>query len=175
MKLYDIQAGKVIIHSDLLGLPKFRELYEADPELANKQISYIVLKNVIDTPYSGLFEADKEQWIKRDIFGDINWQPPKEVLDAEDQFVNVYYDSLSARLLRGARKRLETVIRFYEDSLGDETMDDTKADKILAAIGKLDKTSSSLYELERSVKMEEMESAKVRGGGKINPYEISRR
>ena len=175
MKLYDIQAGKVIIHADLLGLPKFRELYEADPELANKQISYIVLKNVIDTPYSGLFEADKEQWIKRDIFGDVDWQPPKEVLDAEEQFVNVYYDSLSARLLRGARKRLETVIRFYEDSLGDETMDDAKADKILAAIGKLDKTSSSLYELERSVKMEEMESSKVRGGGKINPYEISRR
>ena len=175
MKLYDIQAGKVIIHSDLLGLPKFRELYEADPVLANKQISYIVLKNVIDTPYSGLFEADKEQWIKRDIFGDVDWQPPKEVLDAEEQFVNVYYDSLSARLLRGARKRLETVIRFYEDSLGDETMDDTKADKILAAIGKLDKTSSSLYELERSVKMEEMKSSKVRGGGKINPYEISRR
>ena len=54
-------------------------------------------------------------------------------------------------------------------------MDDAKADKILAAIGKLDKTSSSLYELERSVKMEEMESSKVRGGGKINPYEISRR
>ena len=175
MKLYDIQAGKVVIHSDLLGLPKFRELYEADPELANKQISYIVLKNVIDTPYSGLFEADKEQWIKRDIFGDINWQPPKEVLDAEEQFVNVYYDSLSARLLRGARRRLETVIKFYEDSLGDEMMDDAKADKILAAIGKLDKTSSSLYELERSVKMEEMESPKVRGGGKINPYELSRR
>ena len=111
----------------------------------------------------------------RDIFGDVNWQPPKEVLDAEEQFVNVYYDSLSARLLRGARRRLETVIKFYEDSLGDEEMDDAKADKILAAIGKLDKTSSSLYELERSVKMEEMESSKVRGGGKINPYEISRR
>ena len=87
----------------------------------------------------------------------------------------MYYDSLSARLLRGARRRLETVIKFYEDSLGDEEMDDAKADKILAAIGKLDKTSSSLYELERSVKMEEMESSKVRGGGKINPYEISRR
>ena len=175
MKLYDIQAGKVIIHADLLGLPKFRELYEADPVLANKQISYIVLKNVVDTPYSGLFEADKEQWIKRDIFGDSNWEPTKEVLEAEEQFVTVYYDSLSARLLRGARRRLETVIKFYEDSLDEDGMDDAKADKILAAIGKLDKTSSSLYELERSVKMGEMESSKVRGGGKINPYELSRR
>ena len=175
MKLYDIQGGRAVIHADLLGLPKMKELYEADPVLANKQISYIVLKNVIDTPYSGLFEADKEKWIKRDVFGDINWEPSKEVLEAEEQFVNVYYDSLSARLLRGARRRLETVIKFYEDSLGDEEMDDAKADKILAAIGKLDKTSSSLYELERSVKMEEMESSKVRGGGKINPYEISRR
>ena len=175
MKLYDIQGGKVVIHADLLGLPKFKELYEKDQPLAVKQISYIVLKNIVDSPYSGMLESDREQWIKKDLFGDRDWQPTQDVLDAEEQFINIYYDSLSARLLRGARRRLEAVIKFYEDSLEDDSMDDAKADKIIAAIGKLDKTSSSLYQLERSVKMEEMESSKVRGGGKINPYELSKR
>ena len=33
MKLYDIQGEKVVIHADLLGLPKFKELYETNPEM----------------------------------------------------------------------------------------------------------------------------------------------
>ena len=100
MKLYDIQGEKVVIHADLLGLPKFKELYETNPEMGYKEISYIVLKNVVDSPYDAVYEEDKIKMISKQLFGISDWQPSDKVLEAEIQFVDYYYDNLLARLLR---------------------------------------------------------------------------
>lgn len=54
MKLADIIGGKVNIHPDMLMIPAFKKLWDADKadkETATKQISYIVLKNKYDSPY----------------------------------------------------------------------------------------------------------------------------
>ena len=54
MKLADIVAGKVVIHNDMLVIPAFKKIWDADnptKELATKYISYIVLKNKYDSPY----------------------------------------------------------------------------------------------------------------------------
>ena len=50
MKLFDIVGGKVVIHSDALGIPCFKKVWDADKadkEHATKVISYIVLKNYL--------------------------------------------------------------------------------------------------------------------------------
>lgn len=47
MKLFDILAGKVVIHNDALGIPAFKKVWDADKadkEMATKYITYIVLK-----------------------------------------------------------------------------------------------------------------------------------
>ena len=47
MKLFDIVGGKVVIHSDVLGIPCFKKVWDADKadkEHATKVISYIVLR-----------------------------------------------------------------------------------------------------------------------------------
>ena len=94
MKLYDIQGDKVVIHADLLGLPKMKELYEANPEVGYKEISYIVLKNVVDSPYDGQYEEEKARLISRQLFGTTDWRPSKDVIEAEAQFVEYYYEYL---------------------------------------------------------------------------------
>ena len=174
MKLYDIQGDKVVIHADLLGLPKMKELYEANPEVGYKEISYIVLKNVVDSPYDGQYEEEKARLISRQLFGTTDWRPSKGVIEAEAQFVEYYYDNLLARLLRGVKRRLEKVSRFYEESLYEE-LDDTVANKFIDTVGKLEKMITSVEALEKSVKAKESVGTKVKGGAKINPYESSNR
>ena len=52
MKLFDILAGKVVIHNDALGIPAFKKVWDADKadkEMDTKYISYIVLKNKYDS------------------------------------------------------------------------------------------------------------------------------
>ena len=174
MKLYDIQGEKVVIHADLLGLPKFKELYEVNPEVGYKEISYIVLKNVVDSPYDAVYEADKIKMISKQLFGISDWQPSDKVLEAEIQFVDYYYDNLLARLLRGVKRRLERISKFYEESLYEE-LDDAKANKFVDTVGKLEKMITSVEALEKSVKAKESVGTRVKGGAKINPYESSNR
>ena len=62
MKLFDILAGKVVIHNDALGIPAFKKVWnadKADKEMATKYISYIVLKNKYDSPYVQSMDSDK--------------------------------------------------------------------------------------------------------------------
>lgn len=69
MKLFDIQGGKVIIHSDALGIPCFKKVWDADKadkEYATKVISYIVLMNKWNSPYVQSMEAEtREPKLKR--------------------------------------------------------------------------------------------------------------
>ena len=174
MKLYDIQGDRAVIHADLLGLPKMKELYEANPDVGYKEISYIVLKNVVDSPYDGMYEEEKAKTIIKQLFGNSDWKPSKAVLEAEAQFVEYYYDNLLARLLRGVKRRLERISKFYEESLYEE-LDDAKANKFVDTVGKLEKMITSVEALEKSVKAKESVGTRVKGGAKINPYESSNR
>jgi len=61
MKLFDINGGKVVIHSDALGLPFFKKLWEADKpdkQQATNVISYIVLMWYFKSPYVLQLEPD---------------------------------------------------------------------------------------------------------------------
>lgn len=69
MKLFDIIGGKVVIHSDALGIPCFKRVWDTDKpdkEHATKVISYIVLMNKWNSPYVQSMEADtRESKLKR--------------------------------------------------------------------------------------------------------------
>ena len=78
MKLFDILGGKVVIHSDALGIPCFKKVWDADKpdkEHATNIISYIVLKNKWDSPY--VLSSDKENIeprLKKQLLGDANYK-----------------------------------------------------------------------------------------------------
>ena len=84
MKLFDIVAGKVLIHNDALGIPAFKKVWDADKqdkELATKYLSYIVLKNKYDSPYVKSMDAeDIEPRLKKELFGKADIKLPKELI-----------------------------------------------------------------------------------------------
>lgn len=176
MKLADIVAGKVVIHNDMLVIPAFKKLWDSDgptKELATKYISYIVLKNKYDSPYVKSMNAeDIEPRLKKEIFGDINIKLSKDVLDAEQAYLD-FTNTLTLQLLKNAKKKLESISKYYLNSL-DEELDEKKVKDILSGMGSLGNTIKSLDLLEISVKNEELNSGRIRGGGELNPFEIAK-
>lgn len=121
MKLFDIIAGKVVIHNDALGIPFFRKLWEntQDKALATNYISYIVLKNKFDSPYVLSCPPDKiEAILKEQIFNDPNYILPDQVKDCEQKYIGLL-DTLMLRLLKNARNKLNSISDYYEQSLKD--------------------------------------------------------
>lgn len=175
MKICDIVAGKVVIHNDALLLPFFRKIWDADknPDKveATNYISYIILKNKYDSPYViSMGDDELEPVIKKDIFGDNKIVLPQLVLDAENAYNNVVQTSLTLRLLKSSRRKLDTVRVYYDNSLED-ALDDKKVESILKSMASLDKTVASLDKLEKMVKADELANVKVKGGNEIGLYE----
>ena len=67
MKLFDIIGGKVVIHSDALGIPCFKRVWDTDKpdkEHATKVISYIVNPNIPkQLAESILYRLSKEYYL----------------------------------------------------------------------------------------------------------------
>jgi hypothetical protein len=175
MKLFDIVSGKVLIHNDALGIPAFKTIWDTnkDKDLATKYISYIVLKNKYDSPYvQSMDAADIEPRLKKELFGNSQEKLPVEVLEAEKAY-NAFNYTLTLQLLTNARKKLESISKYYAESLED-MLDEKKVKEILAGMGSLGNTIKSLDLLEASVRAGELNNSKIRGGGELNPFEIAK-
>lgn len=100
MKLFDIVGGKVVIHSDALGIPCFKKVWDADKadkEHATKVISYIVLKNKWNSPYVLSMDPDSiEPKLKEELFDDVNYELSAAEVACEEQFK----EFCNTRLLR---------------------------------------------------------------------------
>ena len=175
MKTFDIIGGKVVIHTDALGIPCFKKIWDTyqKDDLATKYISYIVLKNKFDSPYvKSMSAVDIEPRLKAELFNNPDIKLPVEVLQAEQDYKD-FNRTLSLQLLENARLKLESISLYYKNSLEDE-LDEKKVKDILAGMSSLGNTIKSLDALEASVKAGELANSKVRGGAEVNAFEIPR-
>ena len=176
MKLFDVIAGKVVIHNDALGIPAFKKVWDADKadkEKATKYLSYIVLKNKYDSPYvQSMNEEDIESRLKKELFGNKDIKLPVEVIEAEQAYVG-FYNTLTLQLLKNARKKLDSISKYYNESLED-LLDEKKVKDLLSGMSSLGNTIKSLDLLENSVRAEELNNSKVRGGAEMNAFELPR-
>lgn len=174
MKLADIVGGKVVIHADMLVIPCFKTIWDADKkdkDLATTYISYIVLKNHPDSPYvKSLRHTEIESKLKERFFGDPQHKLPVDVEIAESEYT-LWQNTLSLRLLKGLRRKLEDEADYYQNSAGEEL--DLKMIKDLNdGATKVAGLLKSIAELEKMVQTEEMGMMRIRGGGELNPMEI---
>jgi hypothetical protein len=106
------------------------------------------------------------------LFGNSQEKLPVEVLEAEKAY-NAFNYTLTLQLLTNARKKLESISKYYAESLED-MLDEKKVKEILAGMGSLGNTIKSLDLLEASVRAGELNNSKIRGGGELNPFEIAK-
>lgn len=176
MKLFDIIGGKVVIHSDALGIPCFRRIWESDKpdkEHADRVISYIVLKNKWDSPYVQSMEAEMiEPKLKKELFNDENYELTENELLAEKQYKAFCY-TRTLEMLDNMRLKLDSVSKYYKESLED-LLDEKKIKDLLAGMTSVGNVLKSIDTLETMVKAEEVSLGKVKGDSKINPYELAK-
>ena len=174
MKLFDILGGKVVIHSDALGIPCFKGVWDADKadkEHATKIISYIVLKNKWDSPYVQSMDSDTiEATLKKEIFGDTKYELTDKESDCERMYKRFCY-TRTLEMLDNMRLKLDSISRYYKESLDDE-LDEKKIKDLLAGMTSVGNVLKSIDTLENMVKAEEVSIGKVKGDSKINPYEL---
>ena len=175
MKLFDILAGEVVIHSDALGLPPFKKVWDANKnkEHATKVISYIVLMHKWDSPYVQSMDANtRESKLKQEILDDENYQLTPDELTCEKE----YQDLLNTRtlqMLNNMRLKLDSISEYYKESLGD-ALDEKKIKDLLAGMTSVGGVLKSIDSLENMVKAEELSMGKVKGDAKVNPYELAK-
>lgn len=120
MKLFDIQGGKVIIHSDALGIPCFKKVWDADKadkEYATKVISYIVLMNKWNSPYVQSMEAEtREPKLKKEIFGDENYQLTAEEISCENDY-KAFCHTRTLEMLDNMRLKLDSISKYIKSPL----------------------------------------------------------
>jgi len=176
MHLFDLVGGEVVPHADLWALPPFTEVYKADKDKAkdhaNKVVKFIILCYYWNSPYVKSIGDVKlrESKLKQQIFKD-----PDYKLTAEEEICLAEYKELlntrNLRMLTAIMNKLDTISNYYEESL-EEELDETKIQKLLAGFEKVKGTIQTIDFLEKAVKAEELESSRVRGDNKVNPFEL---
>lgn len=174
MKLFDILGGKVVIHEEALAIPAFKHVWEkdkADKQHATAILSYIVFKNKWDSPYVLSMPEDIiETRLKEEFFGNASYELTNDEAFAEEKFQQLQYTRTLA-MLDSIRLKLDTFNRYYRDSLKEE-LDEKKIEKYYAGFAKVKDTFITLDYLEKAVKAGEMDTTKVKGDAKINPFEL---
>ena len=177
-ELFDIVAGKVVIHPNVWGLPCFRKIWEADKDKdklhANTVVGYIVLKNYWDSPYvKSMAAKDIEPRLKKEVFNDVNFKLTDDELQAEHDYIEFQSTKL-LRMLQNMLLKLDSISDWYVESLADE-LDAAIIDKLLSGFSKVGKVRDSIEELIRQVRVEEASSGRVRGDAKVNDYELPKK
>jgi len=171
-KLFDIVGGKVVIHTDTLGIPCFKAIWEQyeDKEYANKVISYIAFKHHPDSPYVvSMNEEYREKKLVSEYFTE-DWEPTREILYAESMYLE-FQDTLLLQLLTASRSAVGAISGYLKSVLAS-SLDMRMVKEAMTALGQLDKVVRSMASLEKQVRKEEVEVSRVQGGSEISAYEI---
>lgn len=174
MKLFDILGGKVVIHENALAIPAFKKVWEkdtADKQHSTAILSYIIFKNKWDSPYVlSLGKDDIEPRLKEEFLGDTDYELTPDEKLAEECFKSLQ-NTRMLQMLDSMRLKLDTFALYYKESLGEE-LDEKKIEKYLAGFGKVKDAYITVDYLEKAVKAGELDTTKVKGDAKINPFEL---
>lgn len=177
-KIFDILNGELIISPEGLAIPAFKSIWDADKSKskgkATDEIRYVAfLCDTLKSPYKDFPEYEKEKIIKKDIFGDENWEPSELVKTA----CNTYREANETaiiRLLRASRSAVDKLAVYLEGVDFDKLDSNGKpysARDVVFNLGNIGNLVKSLSTLEEAAKREQMESSKVQGGTEIGYFE----
>lgn len=174
MKFFDLVGNKVVIHPDALALPPFRKVWEQDKEdkvYATNLISYVVLKNRYDSPYTKHYsESTAEEILKNEYFNDPKYKLTSREKQVEDEFRELN-NTLSLDLLEGMKMKLRTFAAYYKNSL-DEELDGKTIESHMKSMKIVEDVLRSIEKTEEKVKAEELTAASSKSKYEISRYEM---
>ena len=174
MKLFDIVAGKVVVHAEFIAIPPMKRYWESttDKDHANKVLSFIILCDYWDSPYVKSMNDDiREEKLKEEIFKNKDYKFTKDEQVCRDEYARLL-DTRNLKMLKAMRNKIDTVSSYYEESIGEE-LDEKRIKDLLAGMEKVKAVFQTVDFLEKAVKAEELDNTKIRGNAQLNPYELA--
>lgn len=179
-RFFDIISGKVVINSDILGIPQFKKIWNRDKsknkDKATNEITYIVFLSHFKSPYRDYPYYQKEEKIKQDIFDDKDWEPDELIKAAIQQYEDLQ-QTTNLRLLKSAKVAAEKLADYFETidlkAVGDDGKYLYSASDITRNLKEIGNIVKSLNALDKQVRIEQEEASSIRGGGEIGDYELA--
>lgn len=172
--MFDIQGEKILINLDDLSVPPFREYYNnaKDKSLALKEIEYVVWLYKWNSPYIAYSEKERAEQISKDVFNNKDYKPTPEVEYLAQRFKE-FQETPATRLLAASQSAAEGIMSTLE-AYSKDTMDMDTAKKASSILKDVAGIVKSLDVAMRQAKAEQLETGRVKGGGVIGLYEMTR-
>lgn len=169
--MFDIKGDKIILNTDDLAIPPFKEHYNnaEDKVQALKEIEYVVWLYRWNTPYEAYPEKERSQRVAKDVFGVDMYVPTAEVAELSKRFVE-FQETPGTRLLSASQIAAEGLIEAL-DSYSRDGMDIDTAIKVTRILKDVGNIVKSLDIAMKQAKVEQIETGRVKGGGQIGLYE----
>lgn len=170
--MFDIRGDKIIINTDELAIPPFKDYYNnaVDKKQALLEIEYIIWLYRWNTPYEAYPEKERAQRVAKDVFKDENFVPTAALLELRDRFLE-FQETAGTRLLAASQTAAEGLIEAL-NSYSKGAMDIDTAIKVTRILKDVGSIVKSLDVAMKQAKAEQLETGKVKGGGQIGLYEI---
>lgn len=168
MNLFDMSGNDVKIHIDMLGIPKFKEVWDKyeNKNDAYNILSYVILNNHPLSNYVKTYSTkDRAVILKKELLSNIDISDDYLKI-IEDVFIELH-DSLLVKLLR----KLRGVVEDFLDDLDSGKIGLKEAVELGP---KAEKLIKSILDLEQSVKLEMNKKSTIKGGYKIGILEQGR-
>jgi hypothetical protein len=170
--LFEVKGSMVRPTGECLLVSEFKAVWDRDrhrnKSSALEELAYVYFMVDYQSPYRAYPPGDRGKQIRNDIIARERWSEDKLVRDAMKK-----YDELqqtpTLRFLMAAEGALEKITT----RLRDVTFSDDKdISAIVKAISDSKKLVADIEDLKERVKKEKnVGDTKIRGGGKVNPYE----
>lgn len=181
MKSFDIVGGQVTFTPSFLAVPEFKKIWDRDKskekEKAVKELSFIVFlcDERAHNPYISFSEDLREETLKADFFSDENYKLDDDVIAAIRKLKSML-ETTSTRLLLSAQIAAEKLADWFKkvdfdlvDDSGKAKYSASELSRNLKDVGNIIK---SLKQLEKEVRLEQLNTTVARGGSEIGMFEI---
>ena len=172
--MFDIQGNRIILSTDDLAIPPFKEYYNnsTNKELALKEIEYVIWLYRWNTPYEAYPENERASRVAKDVFKDDNFIMNEDLKALAVRFLE-FQQTPGTRLLSASQTAAEGLIKALND-YSSSAMDIDTAIKITRILKDVGPIVKSLDIAMKQAKAEQLDTGKIKGGGTIGLYELSR-
>lgn len=169
--MFDIKGDKIVLSTEDLAIPPFREHYNnaKDKTQALKEIEYVIWLYKWNTPYEAYPEKERDQRVRKDVFGDSECQISDDTKELAVRFIE-FQETPGTRLLTASRAAAEGLTEAL-DVYSKNGMDIDTAIKVTRILKDVGNIVKSLDLAMKQAKAEQADAGRVKGGGQLGLYE----
>lgn len=173
--LLELRNNILTISPEALLISEFKTIWERDKskgkEKALQELAYIYHSTDFQSIYRNFHSSTKDSKIKSDIFGDREWKPDMNIIQAQIKYKELQ-TTLSMELLNDAEAGLDKLRDYFRNVNFDDDDEGKSAKNFIANLKQLGDLVKGMKSLREEVEKELVDAMQIRGGSSIGNREL---